>query len=494
MIKESSDVMTFFSNLANDQVLTPIKVVNGMLNTLPKDLWSNKNATFLNPSSKSGLFLREIAKRLNEGLINEIPDQKERYIHILKNQIFGIGTLEMYGLMTRRTVYCSKTANGKYSVTKDCFDDEQGNIYFKKISRKYINNKCTITGINKDTIRNLKNNHAYNFIHENPKEIFNMNFDVIIGNPPYQLDDKGAGASATMIYPKFVQQAIKLQPRYLTMIIPSRWFVGGKGLNEFRKTMLEDRRIREIHDFDNAKDCFPNDVSIKGGVCYFLWDRDNEGLCKIVTREDDKIISTSERHLLEKGLDVFIRDDIGLEVVRKVLDKKEIPFSTVVSARKPFGLPTTFKDFKQKPFDNSLKIYANKKIGYIKKDQIIRGQDVVDAFKLFVPKAIGSGQTSRDVVKPILGEPNSCSTETYIMIGPFESKKIASNVMSYIKTKFFHFVLGQKKITQDATAKVYDFIPMQDFNEVWTDEKLFKKYNLSKSEIDYINNNTPNFG
>jgi len=312
-----------------------------------------------------------------------------------------------------------------------------------------------------------------------------MTFDVIIGNPPYQEEDEGHGASATPIYNYFVTQAKKINPQYLTMIIPARWYAGGKGLDSFRDEMLHDDRLRVIHDFIRADSCFPN-VEIKGGVCYFLWDRDNKGLCKVCTHLENKTISQAERPLLEKGANTFIRLNDAIPVLRKVQAKKEKSFSKIVSSRKPFGFPTNFTDYSDSDFPNAVKIFANQKIGYIERDKINVNTSWVDKWKVYVPVATGVGNIQTDWLKPILGEPNTCSTETYVVLGTYDSKTQAENVISYIQTKFFHLFLSFKKITQHTTNKVYSYIPLQDFNEAWTDEKLYTKYDLSPDEITFI--------
>jgi len=350
MLNKSSynpDVLVCLANLSSDEVFTPPKMVNEILDLLPNELWSDKNSKYLDPACKSGVFLREIAKRLIKGLEQAIPDQQERINHIFKNQLFGIGITELTSLLSRRSVYCSKSANGEYSVCSE-FNNEQGNIIFKRVEHSWIKDRCSYCGASKQILDRGDEfeTYAYQFIHTNkPEEIFNMKFDVIIGNPPYQLNDGGAQASAMPLYHKFVQQAKKLNPRFLSMIIPSRWFAGGKGLDDFRNEMLNDNRIRAIHDYLKASECFPG-VEIKGGVCYFLWDRDNRGLCKVYTHSDNKIISEMERPLSEKNFDVFIRYNEAIPILHKVFEKKERSFSEIVSPGKPFGLRGFFNDFK----------------------------------------------------------------------------------------------------------------------------------------------------
>ena len=479
------DVLTCLANLSNDEVFTPPQLANQMLDMLPQELFESKDTTFLDPCCKSGVFLREIAKRLIKGLEQEIPDLQDRLNHIYTKQLFGIAITELTALLSRRSTYCSKFANGEYSVCSN-FDSTDGNIWFKRIQHTWENGRCICCGASQseyDRDKSLET-HAYQFIH-NPKELKKMKFDVIVGNPPYQLSDGGAQASASPLYHLFVQQAKKLNPRFLTMIIPARWYAGGKGLDEFRDEMLHDIRVRVIHDFFDASECFPS-VEIKGGVCYFLWDRDNKGLCKVFTHEKGEITSIADRPLLEKDTDIFIRYNKAISILHKVLSKKETSFSSIVSSRKPFGLPTNFVDYKTTWFDGSVKIYANKNQGFIDLSKIEKNKGLIKKYKLFIPKAIGSGDIRTDRLKPIIAEPNTCCTETYVVIGPFEDLTRTKNAISYIETNFFHFLLGLKKITQDATLKVYQFVPLQDFNETWTDEKLYKKYGLTQEEIDFI--------
>ena len=481
------DVLLCLANLSNDEVFTPPDVANQILDMLPQELFSDPNTKFLDPACKSGVFLREIAKRLIVGLANTIPDLQERIDHIMHKQLYAIAITELTAMLSRRSVYCSKYPNGPFAVSH--FETAQGNIKFHKISHTWKDGKCVYCGASQseyDRDASLET-HAYEFIHFlKPEEIFNMKFDVIVSNPPYQISDGGNGASAKPIYHLFVQQAKKLNPRYMTMIIPARWYSGGKGLDEFRSEMLHDREICELTDFFDSVDCFPG-VDISGGICYFLWHRENNSDCRIISHRG-KTTTVMVRPLIENATAPFIRFNEAVEIYRKVSSHKEKVLSEIVSSRKPFGLPTNPKGINSVESKDNIKIYAYPKSGYIARSEIAKNIDLIDKYKVCDAKAYGErGNFPYTVLaKPFLAEPNSCCSETYIVIGSFDTEMQAKNLMSYIATKFFRFMVLLQKNTQDAPQRVYSLVPIQDFSKPWSDEELYKKYNLTDDEIAFI--------
>lgn len=485
------DVLSCLADLSNDEVFTPPSVVNDMLDMLPQELFESPDTTFLDPVCKSGVFLREIAKRLIKGLEDKIPDLQERIDHIFQKQLYGIAITELTSLLSRRSVYCSKYPNSKYSVSQ--FDDVQGNIRYKNVAHEWVKGKCCFCGATESEYGTQKRDgmesHAYEFIHTTkPQEIYNMKFDVIIGNPPYQLN---VGVEkdnyAIPIYQKFVEQAKKLKPRYLTMIIPARWYAGGRGLDDFRNEMLHDRRIRVIHDYYNSVDCFPG-VDIAGGVCFFLWDNEHPGQCQVFNHVGKEIISSAIRPLLEPNMKSFIRNNGAINILRKVQSFNESTFDTLISPQTPFGFVSSFRDFSPLYENGMVKYYTYGYSGYVKYNQIKKNQQLIAPHKVYISKAYGErGEYPYFFLgKPFYGEPNSCCSQSYLVIGPFADKNVCENVISYIKTRFFRFFVMLKKNAQDNMSYVFECVPIQDFSKPWTDAELYDKYKLSQDEIDFI--------
>ncbi|MDI3462649.1 MAG: putative type III restriction system endonuclease [Nitrospira sp.] len=343
---------------------------------LPTKLWHDKTAKFLDPGCKSGVILREIAKRLDKGLEAQIPNRQKRINHIFNNQLYGLAITELTALLSRRSVYCSKTANGDYSVC-EAFDRPEGNIHFESVEHTWENGRCRYCGANKENYERggELESHAYAFIHtDKPEELFNMRFDVIIGNPPYQLSDGGFGESARPIYHLFVEQAKKLNPRFLTMITPSRWFAGGKGLNDFRDAMLHDHRISHLVDYPKLYDGFPG-VKIRGGVSYFLWERDHNGPCSVQTMWDGEPLGRPMKRRLD-AYDVLVRRNEAVSILDKVRayrvsGQREPTLADRVSTGKPFGLRTFFHGaISRKGLKHPVKLHGSQRISWVSRSDI----------------------------------------------------------------------------------------------------------------------------
>jgi site-specific DNA-methyltransferase (adenine-specific) len=505
------DVLTCIANLSNDEVFTPPEFANRMLDTLAEawatdksgaNIWTDKTVRFLDPMAKSGVFLREITSRLTEGLKDQMPDLQARVDHILTKQVFGIGITHLTSLLARRSVYCSKHAKGGHSIAKT-FASDDGNVWFKRLKHSWVDGRCKYCGASKQTLDRGEGleTHAYAFIHtDNIKtrvaELFggDMQFDVIIGNPPYQMTGGGGGTNDSPIYDLFVRQAMRLEPRFLSMVVPSRWMAGGRGLGEFRAEFLGDRRVRTIVDYENAKDVFPT-VGIGGGICYFLWDRDNPGACECVYHRNGVTIGPHSRALDE--FDVFVRDKRAVDILHKVVAADERPFEELVSGDTPFGLATNFADYAQDvaPKRGQVRLYANvgttRVRGAMARALINKNSHLIDVWKLFLPKT-GSGRererTGVDLVlsPPILGEPGSVCTQTYLVAGPLNSKVEAESVASYLRTRLARFLVSLRKPSQDVFSGMYRWVPVQRWDRTWTDAAMYKKYGITKDEIAFI--------
>lgn len=565
------DVLDCLANLSNDEVFTPPGVVNQMLDMLPKEVCMSRETTFLDPFTKSGVFLREITKRLldyqvpgyrqtaseieliskeaiqtavkfGELSVNEkYYEDKARHIgdeaikahpkaneflnfeidlqlaldHILTHQVFGIAITELTAELSRRSLYCSKDASGRYSIVGTAFGaNSDGNIRF--VPMKHTWNKrqladgtfpggtsCKFCGASPEQFDrpNELEAHAYEFIHKDieeiRKELGQMEFTVICGNPPYQLSDGGAQASAIPIYNKFIEQAKRLNPHYLTMIVPSRWMTGGKGLDKFRDMMIHDDSIRELHDFADSKMCFQG-VDIKGGVCYFLRDSKYHGPSRCV-RHNVNGIELSTRYLCEPGDNIFVREPMLISIKNKV-DLTNGSIEDITSPQKPYGFRgDVFKNeakynlpkMSDVPIPGGFTILGlgdgQKRINkYVASDYPFPKRGCLGKYKLFVTRNYGCGEIGEVPATPVLATPVLACTETFIEIGPFDTQEELDNFYSYFKTKFFRAMVGVRKQDQGAARAVYHYVPMQDFSKPWTDAELYAKYGLTQDEIDFI--------
>lgn len=502
------DVLTCIANLSNDEVFTPPELANKMLDMLAEawaadhdgeNIWANKNLRFLDPCTKSGVFLREITRRLTQGLETQIPDLQKRVDHILGNQVYGIGITRLTSLLARRSIYCSKNANGAHSIATS-LNSNSGNIWFERVEHTWVGDRCEFCGAAKSVFNRSENfeTHAYAFIHtEDVKarlcELFgeDMQFDVIIGNPPYQLDDGGVGG-AMPLYQKFVQTAKALEPRYLSMVTPSRWFAGGRGLDGYREEMLRDKRLRVLIDYPKADEVFPG-VLIGGGVSYFLWDSSHDGQCAVtIVRNGEE--SQSLRDLNQH--DIFVRSNEALSILEKVLEKfDKVSFASLVSGPDPFGFRSNFDEYKDKPKTNYIKLHYNaggrgamRAIGYVSPGKVTRNNEWIDKWKLMLNRVynVAESYPHRIVGAPTILPPDEICTGSFLVAGYFSTQAEAESAKSYYETKFFRFLLHLRKINQDAARHAYQWVPVQSWDRTWTDDELYKKYGLSGSDIDYI--------
>ncbi len=500
------DVLTCIANLSNDEVFTPPEFANRMLDTLTEswaannggaNIWADKTVKFLDPFTKSGVFLREITSRLTKGLAKEIPELEKRVNHILTKQVFGIAITQVTSLLARRSVYCSKHATGKHSIAKS-FASDAGNIWFERTEHTWGDTKCEFCGAPKailDRGTGLET-HAYVFIHtESIKtrltEIFggNMQFDVIIGNPPYQMKGGAGGSSDSSIYHLFVEQALNLDPRFLSMVIPSRWLAGGRGMDEFRKAMLTGKHISHLVDYTKMSTAFPG-VDFEGGVGYFLWEKNHQGDCKYSLMLDDGEQPTVARKLDE--FDIFVRDTRAVSILKKVQPLDEPSMGDLVSGDTPFGLATNFDEYKDKPFRDSVALYLTDRgqrvVVHTARSGIRKNVHLIDSWKVLLPEAYGErGAIPALVLGPsIVAPPSSACTQTYLVAGPLTSRKAAASLQSYTRTRFFRFLVSLRKITQHALRSTYSWVPQQTWDRTWTDEVLYAKYGITRKEQAYI--------
>jgi site-specific DNA-methyltransferase (adenine-specific) len=499
------DVLETIAHISSDEVLTPPRLANQVLDLLPPHIWHDPRVRILDPAVKSGVFLREAAKRLMAGLAQVIPDVDARREHILRKMLYGVAITELTALMSRRSLYCASDATREKNpaAPENCFSavimpTPEGNVAFPATEHDYdARGKCRVCGANRGDLdgehREGRENHAYPFIHRTIEEIFgdDMRFDVIIGNPPYQLKDGGFGASASPIYQLFVEKAKALEPKYLSMIIPARWYAGGKGLDEFRADMLKSRNIKNLVDIPTLYDAFPG-VKIRGGVCYFLMDEDHDGPAEIYkVLNGNKDGSSSKRYLDE--FDVLVRDNESVSILRKVIQKETESGSTNFFdsniSRSPYGIGTN-QHGRPSPdgLRNPIKVYGSRKVSWMTSDEVNVEEDSLKTWRVLMTAAQGtSGAVEKMFLRPpIIASPGEISSATYLIAGKYDSQEEAENCASYLKTRFVRFLVSLRKNTQHANRDVYKFVPLLDMDRPWSDDDLFEMYHLSEEEVNYI--------
>ena len=519
--KHNPDVLTCIANLSNDEVFTPPEMAAAMLDLATEawardhngeNLWANPNARVLDPFVKTGVFLREAARRFSEGLVAVIPDPQERVNHILTKQVYGIAITELTALMARRSIYCSKYANSEHSICT-AFDTPEGNIWFERTEHTWddktgtresrvdplsgeeisirTGRRCSYCGAGEEDYGRDEDleTHAYAFIHTNNikqriTELLgaNMHFDLVIGNPPYQLSDGGHNASASPIYQLFVESAKDLDPEHMVMVTPSRWFAGGKGLNDYRDEMLHDHRLRSLVDYPKLYEAFPG-VKIRGGVSYFLWSRTYDGPCSIQTMWDGHPAGPAVERYLDE-FDVLVRRNEAVPILQKVRTAGGLTMEAIVSPNKPFGFRTYFHGGESsQTLADPIKLFGSQKISWLERSEIKENLEWVDRWKVLMTRVQG---TSAAVEKKFLSRPIIAEPGTDIVAGSFDSREEAESLASYLRTRFVRFLVSLRKSTQDAPRHVYSFVPVQSWDHEWTDEELYAKYGLSDEEIAFI--------
>jgi len=487
------DILTCLANLSADEVFTPPKLAAAMLDQLPQELFRSPETTFLDPVCKSGVFLREVARRLNDGLKDQMPDTQKRVDHILTRQVFGLAITELTALLARRSVYCSKKADGKFSIAT-MFSTPEGNIRLPRTKHRWNEHgRCEYCGASKGSEYGRGEEYelyAYPLTHGvDPSEVFNVKFDVVIGNPPYQQKGGAGGSSDSSIYHRFVEQALKLEPRYLTMVIPSRWLAGGRGMDDFRQTMFSGKHISQLVDYTKMSTAFPG-VDFEGGVGYFLWEKDYNGDCQYTLFQGEERHPTINRNL---GVhDVFVRDHRALAILEKISNRCEPTMDEIISGDTPFGLATNHKGWERAAFSGSVALYlvdrGVRKVGYIPRDTIQKNVHLIDKWKVLLPEAYGErGAVPALVLGPsIIAPPDSVCTQTYLVAGPFDTKSQVESLQSYLATRFFRFLVSLRKITQHGLRSTYKWVPQQTWNRSWSDAALYEKYALTDEEVAFI--------
>ena len=448
--------MNKFGRLSSSEIVTPAKIAEEMIDVLPQDEIT-ENTKFLDIASKQGEFTLALYSKFGDKI---------------KNNIYAIPTSTLTYEFTRK-------------------------VY-------------TLLGMPIENI--FSDFNSYELIDSNhnqeiTKRLLDMKINAIVGNPPYnKLNGGGNGTSGEVLYNKFVQIAKETKASYVSMIMPARWYTSGE-LEYIRKELLYDNKIEFLNDYPNASDCFSN-VEIKGGICHFLWNKNYNDKCNVYTHLNNSSIEKTKRNLLETNLSIFMRYVQMVPILQKVLSFKENSFSDIISANDPFGFDVREKgsykrvkpSFNTIPKENSISFYyyrwQSKGVGYVDRSVIRKNKNWVDSYKVFIPKAWGTGNTTTDKLNAFIPDLHSCCTETYLVIGPFKTRQEATNVVSYISTKFFKLMVFVLKLTQNAMQDTYKYVPLQDFTSKsdidWSksvseiDNQLYAKYGLSEEEISFI--------
>lgn len=467
------------------EVFTARREVNAMLDLVQPET-ERIGSRFLDPACGEGAFLAEILRRklaAAKALCRDDLRDYERYAAAAVADICGVDILPDNVDACREKLFAVWAR--EYAAGLKARADGQCREAVRSILRENI-----LCG---DALAMRRADGSPMVFPGNPC----MRFDVIIGNPPYHLRDGGAQASARPVYHRFVEMAKKLRPRYLVMIIPARWYTGGKGLEAFRREMLSDTRIEELHDFPDPRDCFPG-VNIRGGICYFKWSRDrigNNSLTKVTTHNGSKITVSRRRLKLADDMELFVRYSPALSVIRKVHRAEAHSISEYVSPLRPFGLRGYFSKDERFHADASglsrpiICFAKGGAVGYVEREDIPRHHDWIDRWKVFIPRADNIGtELNDDNLNAFVGGPGTVCTESFLVLGAELALDQArcENLSSYLKTRFARFMHSVIKVSQDATAKTWRLVPVPELSRPWTDEELYAIYGLTQEETAFI--------
>lgn len=486
------DVLEVIADLSNDEVFTPPRIVNVMLDLLPSEVWTDPTLRWLDPGCKTGVFLREVAHRLLIGLRDKFPSKQACLDHILNEMLYGVAVTELTALIARRTLYCSKDPTRPESAVQ--MSRSEGNIWQSRVPHTFDGKNTCVECAAPSSIDLGAENYAYGFIHHSGRqsitEMMSMDFDVILGNPPYQMNDGGGvGSSAVPLYNRFIDAAIALNPQYLLFIVPARWYAGGKGLDDFRARMLADRRMRHLIDIPNSSEVFPQ-IELKGGLSVILWDRSHNGTCDVETMQAGVRSPAVARRLDE--FDVFVRHETAATILRKVrrIAKQHGwgALSESVHPRRPFGLDANTKELASKPKSGLVKVYANQMVGYLPKSKVTRAENLIDSYKVIIPKAGGGTGVFPDVVigRPLIAEPGSVCSETYLLVNAFDDTESAERLRNYLRARLPRFLVSLRKPTHNTSADNFAFVPSVPLDEEWTDDRLAEVFGLTDEEQAYI--------
>ena len=494
-VKKISALFATFKNPDKETVLTPWRVVNmhlgdclggydffdeGHVETIEKPRFidhgevtaktvANPEARILEINSKTGLYPLYVTysifrKKCDAYRVEELTPELETDIwnKTVAENVYVVCKTKMARSITKRTLVGYTDS----SINAHAFDDLLNQISGGKVDSfiEKIKRGSTFRGNNTEK---------------------DMKFNAVVGNPPYQVMDGGSKASATPVYDKFVEIAKRIKTEYVSMIIPAKWYNGGKGLDDFRSKMLNDTKMKKLVDFADSNDCF-NGVDIAGGVCYFLWDDIHSGLCSVVNINNGEAVR-QERDLSEYR--TFIRDSKALPIIEKVKSINTEFFNSKVSSRKPFGLATSVKP--TSTGDITLRFSGGR--GLYNSSDITVGCDWINKWKVITSYLTydHAGRADKEGRRRIISTlevlaPQEICTETYVVIDAFDTENEAINLLGYIKTKFARFLIMQLTSTQHITKSNYAFVPVLDFSKPWTDADLYAKYGLTEDEIAFI--------